>query len=200
MSNHQSNTLLSGESFEKKLDDPLDLNGLDHIFRWASEVVADEEDTRVKQAREKRIKRQVLETVQKVREQNLVADATNEIAYLQRRVIALLNKVQEVTEENSSVKQMLVSQFYALQQIPRLEHELRALRTNVIEKDAAVTERRFLMDGLAKLKVERDYLEELLNATEADNARLGAMVRETRDQVEELKARRWWHLFLPTKF
>jgi hypothetical protein len=180
-------------------DDSLDLNGLDHIFRWASEVVADEEDSRVKQAKEKRIKRQVLETVQKVREQKAVADATNEIAYLQRRVIALLNKVQEVIEENASVKQMLVCQYYSLQQIPKLEHELKELRTNRIEKDAAVSERRFLMDGLAKLKVERDYLEELLNATEADNARLGSLLRDSRTQIEEIRASRWWHRFFPSK-
>ena len=199
MSSHQSNTLLSTDSFEKK-HDSLDLEGLDHIFRWASEVVADGEDTRVRIAREKRIKRQVLETVQKAREQKVLADATTEIAYLQRRVIALLAKIQEVIEENSTLKQMMVSQYYDLQKVAALEYELKELRNNQIEKDAAITERRYLMDGLAKMKVERDYLEELLTATEADNARLGSILRDTRTQLEEIKARRWWHHFIPKSF
>jgi hypothetical protein len=201
VSSHQSNTLLNTDAFEKKHDETLDLEGLDHIFRWASEVVADtSEDTRVRMAREKRIKRQVIETIQKVREQKVLVDATNEIAYLQRRVIALLAKIQEVIEENSTLKQMVVSQHYGLQQVSSLEYELKELRSNQIEKDAAVTERRYLMDGLAKLKVERDYLEELLTATEADNARLGSILRDTRTQLEELKCRRWWHLFIPKQF
>ncbi|PWT97372.1 MAG: hypothetical protein C5B53_08170 [Candidatus Melainabacteria bacterium] len=200
MSSHQSNTLLNSDSFEKKHDDSLNLEGLDHIFRWASEVVADGEDTRVRMAREKRIKRQVLETVQKAREQKVLADATTEIAYLQRRVIALLAKIQEVIEENSTLKQMMVSQYYALQQVAALEYELKELRNNQIEKDAAITERRYLMDGLAKMKVERDYLEELLTATEADNARLGSILRDTRAQLEELQAKRWWHYFIPKSF
>jgi len=200
VSNYQSNTVLNASNFESTREDSIDLNGLDHIFRWASEVVADGEDSRVRLAREKRIKRQVLETVQKAREQKIVSDATSEIAYLQRRVIALLNKVQEVIEENSTVKQMLLCQFYTLRQIPTLEHELRELRSNQIEKEAAITERRYLMDGLAKLKVERDYLEELLNATEADNARLASLLNETRDQLEALRERRWWHHFLPKQF
>lgn len=200
MSNHQSNTLLSSDAFEKKHEDSLDLDGLDHIFRWASEVVADGEDSRAKLAREKRIKRQVIETVQKVKEQKLLSDANYEISYLQRRVIALLNKVQEVIEENATLKQVMVSQYYALQQVGILEYELKELRESKIEKDAAITERRYLMDGLAKLKVERDYLEELLNATEADNARLGSILNDTRSQLEELKAQRWWHRFIPKQF
>ena len=197
VSDQQSNTLLSVDAFAKSHEDSVDLAGLDHIFKWASEVVADGEDTRVRMAREKRVKRQVLETVQKVKEQKILSDATNEIAYLQRRVIALLNKVQEVIEENGTVKQMMLCQFYALQEIPILKAELREYRSKHIDVDAAVTERRYLMDGLAKLKVERDYLEELLNVTEADNARLGAMLKETRHELEEVKSKRWWHRFVP---
>lgn len=200
MSSHQSNTLLTSDSFDKKHDDSLNLEGLDHIFRWASEVVAEGEDSRVRMAREKRIKRQVLETVQKAREQKVLADATTEIAYLQRRVIALLAKIQEVLEENSTLKQMMLSQYYAVQKVAALEYELKELRNNQIEKDAAVTERRYLMDGLAKMKVERDYLEELLTATEADNARLGSILRDTRTELEELKSKRWWHQFVPKAF
>ena len=200
MSSHQSNTLLNSGPFEKKNEDSLSLEGLDHIFRWASEVVADGEDTRVRIAREKRIKREVLETVQKAREQKILADATNEIAYLQRRVIALLAKIQEVLEENSTLKQMVVSQYYGLQRVAALEYELNQLRSNQIEKEAAVTERRYLMDALAKMKVERDYLEEMLTSTEADNSRLGSILRDTRSQLEELKSKRWWHYFIPKMF
>src|SRR5437762_1771690 len=54
------------------------LEGLDHIFKWASEVVAEGEDNRVKLAKEKRIRRQVLEMVQKYREQQILAKATEE--------------------------------------------------------------------------------------------------------------------------
>jgi predicted nuclease with TOPRIM domain len=60
-----------------------------------------------------------------------------------------------------------------------------------------VTERRYLMDGLAKLKTERDILDELVTTCEEENTRVAKMLAETRAELEELKSRRWWHLFLP---
>lgn len=172
------------------------LDGLDHIFKWASEVVSDGEDERIKQARERRVRRQVLEVVTKYQQQRLEAKSKDEVSYLQRRVIALLQKVQEMTEENSAIKQIMVSQYFSIQRIPQLEYEVRQLKAIEFEREAAVMERRYLMDALAKLKVERDYLEDTLTAAEQENNRLVTILKETKSDLEEIKARRWWHFFI----
>jgi hypothetical protein len=172
----------------------LDTTGLDHIFKWASEVVTeDSEDSRVKIAKEKRIRKQVVEIVQKAQEDKVLADAQNEVSYLQRRVIALLTKLQELLEENSLIKQIMLTQLYSLQQIPALEQELKELRSIQCEKDSAVTERRYLMDGLTKLKVERDYLEGILVTAESENARLAKLLKTTQKELVEAKTPKWWH-------
>ena len=136
-------------SIEAPHDEAITLEGLEHVFRWASEVVSESEDTRVRQAREKRIRRQVLEIVQKFRDHKILGDLKEENAYLQRRVIALLQKLQEVTEENATAKQIVVSQYYALQRLPELELEIKQLKAIEFEREAAVTERRYLMNSLA---------------------------------------------------
>lgn len=169
------------------------LDGLDHIFKWASEVVSDGEDERIRYARERRVRRQVLEVVTKYQQQRLAAKSKDEIAYLQRRVIALLQKVQELTEENSAVKQIMVSQYFSIQRIPQLEFEVKQLKAIEFEREAAVMERRYLMDALAKLKVERDFLEDTLTSAEQENTRLATLLKDTRCDLEEVKARRWWH-------
>ncbi|MBA3859894.1 MAG: hypothetical protein C0507_23540 [Cyanobacteria bacterium PR.3.49] len=169
------------------------LEGLDHIFKWASEVVAEgSEDNRAKLAKEKRIRRQVLEMVQKYREQQILAKANEENAYLQRRVIALLQKLSEVLEENTQVKQIVVNQYWQLSRVPAMERELREYKSKECERDAAVTERKYLMTALAKLKVERDYLEDVANVNETENARLARMLNETKADLETLKSRRWY--------
>ncbi len=168
------------------------LEGLDHIFKWASEVVADGEDNRAKLAREKRIRRQVLEMVQKYREQQILAKANEENAYLQRRVIALLQKLQDVLEENAQIKQIVVNQYWQLSKVPQMERELREFKSRECERDAAVTERKYLMTALAKLKVERDYLEDIANVNETENARLSRMLSEAKADLETIKARRWY--------
>lgn len=174
-------------------DDAVSLDGLDHIFKWASEVVSDGEDERIKQARERRVRRQVLEVVTKYQQERLAAKNKDEISYLQRRVIALLQKVQEMTEENSAIKQIMVSQYFSIQKIPQLEFEVRQLKAIEFEREAAVMERRYLMDALAKLKVERDYLEDTLAAAELENKRVATILKETKADLEEIKAKRWWH-------
>ena len=174
-------------------DESVSLDGLEHIFKWASDVVSDGEDERIKQARERRVRRQVLEVVQKYQEQRAAAKTKDEIAYLQRRVIALLQKVQELTEENAAVKQIMVSQYFSVQRIPQLEFEIKQLKSIEFEREAAVIERRYLMDALAKLKVERDYLEDTLNAAEDENIRLASLLQTTKNELTEVKARRWWH-------
>lgn len=178
-------------------EEAVDVDGLEHIFRWASEMVAEGEDARVRMAREKRVRRQVLEVVQKVREQKVVQQAADENLYLQRRVIALLQKLQEVTEENSIIKSTLVSQYYALQRIPALEEEVRQLKSLEFEKEAAVTERRYLMDALARVKADCDYIEEVLTISEEENARLARILCETRAELEQYKSKKWWHIFRP---
>lgn len=177
--------------------DAVAVDGLEHIFKWASEVVSDPEDERVRQARDRRVRRQVLDVVQKYREQRVLSKSQDEVAYLQRRVIALLSKLQELTEENAAVKQIMVSQYWAVQRIPQLEEQIRTLKMVEFEKEAAVKERRYLMDALAKLKVERDYLEDILNTCEDENTRLSGILKETRTELVELKAKKWWHFFVP---
>jgi hypothetical protein len=173
--------------------DALDTEGLEHIFRWASDVVAEGEDARVKIARERRVRREVLEVVQKVRDQKVLKEASDETAYLQRRVIALLQKMQEVTEENSLLRQITISQYYALDRIPALEEEIKKLRGMDYEREAAVSERRYLMNALAKLKADRDFLDELLTSAEEENARVARLLSQARAELEELKERKWWH-------
>ncbi len=175
-------------------DEAVTLDGLDHIFKWASEVVSEGEDIRIKQARERRIRRQVLDVVQKYQQERVAAKTKDEVCYLQRRVIALLQKLQEMTEENAAVKQIMVSQYFALQRIPQLEFEIKQLKAIEFEREAAVMERRYLMDALSKLKVERDYLEDTLTAAEDENYRLARILEDTRSELAEIRARRWWHI------
>jgi len=174
-------------------NEAIELDGLEHIFRWASEMVAEGEDARVTLAREKRVRRQVLDVVQKVREQKLITKATEETAYLQRRVIALLQKMQEVSEENSLLRQISLTQFHALERIPALEAENKNLKCRDYERDAAVTERRYLMNALAKLKIDRDILDELLTSVEEENFRVARLLTEARAELDQLKQRKWWH-------
>jgi hypothetical protein len=180
-------------------NDAVSLDGLDHVFRWASDVVADRHDDRLTHTRENRIRRQVFDVVQKFRDQKLLLELKDENAYLQRRVIALLTKLQEVCEENANVKQIMVTQLYSLQRIPELELEIKKLKAIEYEKEAAVIERRYLMSALAKLKIDRDFLEELVVTNESENDRLARLIKEAHEELAELKGRRWWHMFLPRK-
>jgi hypothetical protein len=153
----------------------------------------------VRSAREKRIRREVLTVVQKAREQRITVKSQDELNYLQRRVIALLQKMTELTEENASLKQIMVGQYYALQRIPFLESQIKQLKTLEYEREAAVTERRYLMDALAKLKIERDLLDEMVTTSDEENGRVATLLQESRAEVTVLKARRWWHFFMPGK-
>jgi len=182
---------------QREHDQSVSVDGLEHLFKWASELVSEGEDERVRQAREKRIRRQVLDVVQHYKEQKLLSKSAEEVTYLQRRVIALLQRMQELTEENGAIKQVMVSQYWAMQRIPVLEEQIRSLRLVEYEKEAAIKERRYLMDALAKVKVERDYLEEILVTCEDENTRLANILKSTRKENEELKSRRWWHMFWP---
>jgi len=194
VSTQQPNTAKQIDINQDGRDQSVNTAGLEHIFNWASEVVTEDgEDGRVKLTREKRVRKQVFEIVQKAREDKVLADAQHEVGYLQRRVIALLTKLQEVIEENSLIKQIMLTQLYSLQQIPILERELKELKSIQCEKDSAVTERRYLMDGLTKLKVERDYLEGILIAAESENSRLAKLLKDKDQELTQSQTKKWWH-------
>jgi len=53
------------------------------------------------------------------------------------------------------------------------------------------------MDGIAKIKIERDYLTDCLTEAEKENDRLAKMLAETRLELEESKSKKWWHFFFP---
>jgi len=178
-------------------EDAIEVDGLDHIFKWAAEPAPEPEDLRLRQTRDRRVRVQVLDVVQKYKEQRVVSKSQDEVTYLQRRVIALLTKMQELTEENSAVKQIMVSQFWAIQRIPTLEEQVRVLKSVEYEKETAVKERRYLMDALAKVKVERDYLEDILVTVEDENTRLSGILNTTRTELTAIQNRRWWHVFVP---
>lgn len=179
--------------------DAIAVEGLEDLFKWASEVVADGEEGRVKRAREQRIRRQVMEAVQRLREQQAIVRAAQENSYLQRRLIAVLTRLQEITEENSSLKQTIARQSFSLERVPALEGEIKRLKDQEFNQEEAQAERKELLNALSKLKVERDYLDELLRTNEEENARLAELLADARAELESLKARRWWHIFFPRK-
>ena len=194
MTTQQINLIEQPTPQQELHEQSIDTNGLDDIFKWASDVVADGgEDNRVRLAREKRVRKQVLAVINKSTEDKALANANHEVSYLQKRVIALLTKLQETVEENSLLKQIMLTQLYSLQQIPAMEAELRELKSIQYEKDSAVSERRYLMDGLTKLKVERDYLEGVLTAAETENYRLAKVLKNTRYDLAQKEAQKWWH-------
>ena len=173
------------------------VEGLEDLFKWASEMVADGEDLRVKEEREHRIRRQVLDAMQKLREGEATARAAHEIAYLQRRVIALLQKLQDLTEENATVKSVMVAQAFELQRVGELEKEVKQLREIGFEREGAEREKQALLDALAAVKVDRDFLDELLRVSEDENSRLARLLADTRADLDQLRSRRWWHIFWP---
>lgn len=175
------------------------VEGLEDLFKWASEMVADGEDNRVRAAREHRIRRQVLETIQKMREKEAVARATDEIAYLQRRVIALLQRLQEKTDENALLKEVMVAQAYSLSRLPFLEQEIKRLEEMEFDREKSRLEQQGLLDAAAKLKIDRDFLDELLRASEDENCRLARILADTRAELDRLQCRRWWHIFWPPR-
>ncbi|MBI4533781.1 MAG: hypothetical protein HY711_07515 [Candidatus Melainabacteria bacterium] len=183
-------------SFLTNHDESIAVDGLEDLFKWASEMVSDGEDSRLKRAREHRVRRQVLEVIQRLREQKAVGQATVEIAYLQRRVIALLQKLQDITEENSTIKQMLVAQCYTLKLIPELENEIKRLKEVEWDQQSSQAQQKELLNALSKLKRDRDFLDDLLTTNEEENIRLANLLSEARSEITKLQQRRWWHFFL----
>jgi hypothetical protein len=175
------------------------VEGLEDLFAWASEMVADGTDPRINRRREARLRRNVLDVMQRNRDLEAKEKYSDEILYLQKRVVALLQVVSEKVEETSSLKHIIMSQYYALARVASLEEEVKQLEKLTWYRDEAEAERKHLMDALSKLKKERDYLEELLTTNETENGRLAEILSNSRMELAQLKARRWWHRFIPTR-
>jgi hypothetical protein len=186
-------------------DDVVAVEGLDDLFQWASQMVSAEGDSiqvsngssRLSRAREQRLKRTLLEVIRKNNERDAEQKFQQEINYLQRRVMALLQIVGEKMEENSTLKQIVTIQYLALLRTNELEAELKHLESMTWYREEAEAERKSLMNALAKLKKERDFLDELLTSVEAENTRLSNMLKHTRSELETLQTRRWWHFIFP---
>jgi hypothetical protein len=198
LSTHNLNSVPHSSTFTKH-DEAVAVEGLEDLFKWASEMVSEGEDFRMMRAREQRIRRQALDIVQRLREQKATARATEEIAYLQRRVIALIQRLQDLTEENCLLKQVMVAQAYVLQTIPQLENEIGRLKNIALRISDYQKEQQELLTALSRLKKDRDFLDELLQSNEQENTRLSGMLLDARAKIELLESRRWWHWFWPPK-
>lgn len=180
-------------------DDAVTVQGLDDLFKWASETVADGLDGKQRRAREQNIKKQVLSIIHRSADMQAQTKYVNEMGYLQRRVIALQGVLLERSEEVLSLKQVVIAQYFQLQRIPELEEKIVQLEAQSFNKEQAEEERKSLMNALAKLKKERDFLDELVTVNESENARLTTLLNEARQEISTLKNRRWWHLLFPAK-
>lgn len=216
-------------------NDAVNVQGMEDLFQWASETVADGLDGRQRRAREQQIKRQVLSIIHRSADSQAQAKYVNELAYMQRRVIALQGALIDTNQEALNLKQVVVAQYVSLQRVPELEEKVIKLETEImlrdkkaaeqksieeqrkqadeeqkrseegrklvleIERKSVEEERNHMMNALAKLKKERDILDELLTANETENSRLVNLLNEARKEIEVLKSRRWWHMFMPCK-
>ena len=178
-------------------DDAVTVDGLEDLFLWASEVVTDANDPRIRRTKEHKVRRNVLEMIQHTKEIEAKEKYADEVGCLQRRVIALLQVTAEKTEENSALKQIVLTQFIAMSRLAEVQEELKQLQSLTWYREEAEAERKHLMDALAKIKKERDYIDEVLCAAEEENTRLARLYSNAISELEVLKNRRWWHRFLP---
>jgi hypothetical protein len=178
-------------------DDSISVQGLDDLFKWASDTVSDGLDGRGRRVRDQQVRRQVLTIIHRSAEMQAEARHANEVAYLHRRVIALQGVLVERTADLSNLKQVVVAQYLSMQRIPELEEKVAHLEARGVKLEQAEEDRKHLMNALAKLKKDKDFLEELVTANESENARLAALLSESRQELAALKNRRWWHIFFP---
>ncbi len=82
MSIQKANTVQVGDNTAQQHKESLDLGGLDDLFQWASEVVADGKESVAAAARERKIRQHVFEVIQTHRERQARAEAQDEITYL----------------------------------------------------------------------------------------------------------------------
>lgn len=189
----------------------VDVQGLDDLFQWASEMVSDGTDGRTRRAKDVRMKQQVLKIIHRNAGLAAHAEYQAELAYLHRRTIALQAQLLEKSEELTVTKQIMISQYCELQKVPQLEEKIVQLEAEARKFDQAAMEARKkaddsenearkkeLMTALTKALRERDYLDELLTVNENENVRLVKLLDESRREVDRLKGRKWWQvLFRP---
>jgi septal ring factor EnvC (AmiA/AmiB activator) len=178
---------------EASHEDAVTIDGLEDLFNWASEMVTDANDPRTRRIKEQRLRRNVLELIQHAKAIEAREKVADEVAYLQRRVIALLQTVADKMEEADTLRQIVVTQYFALAQLAKLSDEVKQLQSLTWYREEAEAERKDLMNALSKLKKERDFLDELLTVVEQENCRLAKNYNETRDELAKLRNRRWWH-------
>jgi hypothetical protein len=191
----RAQTLEQFESLTNQHEEAIAIEGLEDLFMWASEMVADGQDPRARRSKEQKIRRNVLEIIQRNREVEAREKLSEELTYLQKRVIALLQIVNEKMEENASLKHIIVSQYFALSRIAYLEDEVKQLEKLTWYRDEAEAERKHMMSALSKIKNERDFLDEMVTVNENENVRLAKLLSEARAELNELQNRRWWHIF-----
>ncbi len=173
----------------------MSLDGLDHIFQWAQEVVSTSPDYKINSANEKRVRRQVLELIQKYKDNEQTGLLKDEVQYLQRRSIALLDKITDLLKENTKLKVDNLEQYWALQEIAVLKKENHELKLMEFELAQANEERTILMTSLMKHKKQTHILENLVEAVEEDNSRLAQRLADTRKELANLKNRTFWQKF-----
>ena len=171
------------------------IDGLEDLFHWASELVTNGQSIRLNGEEEQSLRRRVLQVVQQHRQQKAVSKAADEIAYLQRRVIALLQRLEETGKESSLLKQVMVSQYFQVKEAARLKEELERLREIEFDRNTAREEQKELLNTISKIQKERDILDDLLRANEEENTRLSALYEEAKAELVRLRSRRWWHIF-----
>ncbi len=173
----------------------ISVDGMDDLFRWASDVVADGgPDADATKDRDLKLKRNFVEYIRKNHDEEAQIKYGEEISYLQKRCIALMQVVNDRLDETSILKQIVVAQSYELKRVAELEAEVKNLQQMTWYREEAELERRNLMNALAKLKFERDWLDELLHTNESENTRLATLLRDCRDRLEVFENRRWWHV------
>lgn len=182
----------------------ISLDGMDDLFRWASDVVAESNPGSVPVTdKDLKPKRDLVESIRKTHELESQQKYGEEISYLQKRCIALMQVLNEKLDETSVLKQIVVAQSYELKRVAELENEVKNLQQMTWYREEAEQERRSLMNALSRLKIERDMLDELLHSNETENSRLAYLLRECRQRLEFLEHRTWWHvvrdLFVPRK-
>lgn len=177
-------------------NDAVNTQGLEDLFQWASETVTEGLDGRALKAREQRMKRQVLNIIHRSADLQAKAKHADELAYLQRRVIALQGALAERSDELTNFKQIVIAQYFSLQRIPELEEKIVQLEAKNRQQKEAEEEQKHLLTALTKLKKERDYLEDLVTVNESENSRLALLLNEARSEITALKSRRWWHFLL----
>jgi hypothetical protein len=177
-------------------DSAISVSGLEDLFQWASDMVAYEnESPDQKRKREREIRSQVLEVVEKHREQDARARVSDELSYLQRRLIALLQRLTETIQENGVLRQIAITQYFEVNRIHALEAEIKQLKEIEFDEAQAREQQAELLNCLSKVQKERDFLDDLLRANEEENIRLAKLYEEAQKELAERKAWRWWHVF-----